>query len=156
MTRINNDHGTSLVEVIIVSVLTAAVLGIFYDGVIAVNTMTVNNSREMKSQSRQTDVLEMIRRELEQSGMDARFTVAVDGKSISYTKLIGAIQTGSDVSGIWSQTYTIDMTADGEVRRTQGGRTVSWGRGGKALTFSHNPAVVMSYRTETVSTELRH
>jgi len=131
--------GTSLVEVMIVVILTAVILGVFYGSAASVSTMTIKNNTEAKSRGRQVDVLDHLRRELEQSGNDGRFTIPAGGKSIIYTKLIGAKRTGADVSGLWSPTFQIELSPTGEVSRKEGSKIVTWGGGVRDLTFAHNP-----------------
>lgn len=130
--------GTSLVEVMIVVILTAVVLGVFYGSAASVSTVTIKNNQEAKSRGRQVDILDHVRRELEQSGNDGRFTIPAGGKSIIYTKLIGAKRTGADVSGLWSQTFRIELSPKGEVSRKEGSKIVTWGSGVRDLTFAHN------------------
>jgi hypothetical protein len=135
-----NQQGTTAVEVVIVSVLTAIILGIFYGSSLSVSSMTVNSNRDSQARARQMDVLDNIRRELNQSGMDDRFVIAPDGRSISYRKLIGAAQSGQSVSGMWSQTFTIERDPSGQVRRREADQVVDWGGGVLDLSFDRKPA----------------
>ena len=132
-----SQRGITLVEVVIAAFLTAVILSMFYGSATSVSTMTLRNNREMRSETKQRDVLENVRAELEKSSVNGRFTVTVDGKSISYTKLIGASQNGTDVSGIWSETFTISRDSAGNVSRKSGPQTVSWGSGVEDLSFSY-------------------
>ncbi len=133
-----SQSGTTVVEMVIVTVLTAMILSMFYGSATSVSTVTIQNNREVKNRAKQSDVLENIRTELEQSGNDGRFTIPTGGKSIIYTKLIGARRAGAEVSGLWSQTYSIERTPEGEVMRKEGNGIVSWGVGVIDLTFVQN------------------
>lgn len=135
----HEESGTTIIEMAIVTILTAMILSMFYGSASSVSTVTIQNNQEVKSRAKQSDVLENIRTELEQSGNDGRYTIPAGGKSIIYTKLIGAQRSGSDVSGLWSQTFRIERTSKGEVLRMEGTKGVSWGIGVVDLTFEQKP-----------------
>lgn len=128
--------GFTVVEMMIVTVLTALILGVFYGSAASVSTVASQNNLEVRSRAKQSDILARVRKELEQSGNDGRYTILSGGKSIVYTKLIGAQQTGADVSGLWSQTFCIELTSRGEVARKEGSNIVFWGSGVNDLTFA--------------------
>ena len=133
------QEGTTIIEMVIVTILTAMILSMFYGSASSVSTVTIQNNQELKSRAKQSDVLENIRTELEQSGNDSRYTIPAGGKSIIYTKLIGAQRSGADVSGLWSQTFRIERTSKGEVVRMEGSKGVSWGSGVIDLRFAQAP-----------------
>ena len=72
------QDGVTLIEAVIASFLSAVILVMFYGSATSVSTMTMKNNSEMMSEAKQRDVLDNIRAELEQSGMNGRFTVAID------------------------------------------------------------------------------
>ncbi|MHC5071998.1 MAG: hypothetical protein ACYTGO_16095 [Planctomycetota bacterium] len=149
-----SERGMTLVETSVVAVLTIAILGFFYSGTISVSAMTIDNSRKARSDNQRRDIFANISAELAQTGKEGRFTVQPGGHSIIYTKLIGAARDGVDVSGVWSQTFSIVFDAKtGTVSRKEGQASVVWATGVKDLTFTHKPGdshidvrVVTEYR----------
>ena len=131
--------GMTLVEAMIVIVISAVVLGAIYGSATSVSKISQMNNREVKSRARQSDILERVQSELEQTGATGHYTILAGGKSIVYSKLIGAQQVGSDVSGIWSHDYTIERTTAGIVRRKYASMSESWGSGVLDLSFVKNP-----------------
>lgn len=130
-----SQRGVSLLEVSIVSVMFVISLGIFYAAAISVSDMAVDGNRQSRIRTQQNDVLGLIRRELESTGKQGRFEIAPDQKSITYQKLIGATQSGADVSGVWSPSFRIELDLNGQVVRREQGKTVSWGSGIELLEF---------------------
>lgn len=128
----------TLVEVSVVAVLTSAVLAIFYGSAVSVGSMTAENNREARSDNQRRDALEMIRSELQHTGKEGRFSIAAGGRSITYTKLIGAARKGAEVSGVWSQSFTIGFDQkSGGISRKDGKITASWATGVRDLVFTH-------------------
>lgn len=145
------EAGMTITEVVVASVLIAAVLGMVYSGVLSVHSAAQRGDAALKQQASRRTLLDAVRNELEMTSMTGdRFTIAGDGRSISFAKLIGAQQTGNEVSGLWSSNVEIAIDERGNVVRRQDGGVALLATGLQALTFARPGAE--NYIEVTVTT----
>jgi hypothetical protein len=132
----DRQAGMTITEVVVASALIAAILGMVYSGVLSVHSAAQRGDAALRQQASRRTVLEAIRGELEMTSLDdARCTIAADGRSVQFARLIGAQQTGNEVSGLWSSTIELAIDANGNVVRRQDGGTALLATGIKDLRF---------------------
>lgn len=122
----SSERGNTLIELAIVSVLTAILLGLVTNGMFAVQQTSRANDRALAGQARRHDILEAVRRDVLRTSID-RVSVEDGGRTIRFPMLIGADVAAGEVSGRWSSNVVIQHDANGNVVRRMDGATVLLG-----------------------------
>lgn len=131
------EGGFTIVETLVASLLTVAMLAMITAGVRSVHVATRENDALVREQTARRSIAQVLRTELETTSVNnGRFRIEDAGRTIRFSRLIGAERSGAEVSGRWSSNVVIALR-NGNVVREQDGATALLATGVRDLNFAY-------------------